>query len=362
VHQPYRPKPDRLPDTLENLEKSPGIKAVLNGAIVPHGSTTFTSDDKRIIDLLYDEELRRVDQVFGEVIEYLEQVGLFENTLVLLTADHGEELLDHGFVGHASTSLQAKLYEEQIHIPLMLTWPGHVPEGVIVSQPVSQIDILPTVARLKTLTIPEGVQGTDLFRPDYSRTLYFESVVAGNQTPKERTDEWVRAVRKGRYKYISTGELYDLLLDPDETEDLADDKPELVASFEQLLDSWLEQTTRDRIELFGDQVHSFKAPDSADCPTVYTPGHRTKLDYDVHTGALLFDWSGDMEKTYLIEYDIGTGDHHVAGVLEVDGNHQILGPFTRELWSNLKAWNPFRVRISPKTDPRCWSRWVEFNF
>ena len=69
-----------------------------------------------------------------------------------------------------------------------------------------------------------------------------------------------------------------------------------------------------------------------------------------------------METTYLVEYDIGVGDHHVAGTYEVQGNHQIMGPLPKELWTDLKAWNPFRIRISPKTEPPCWSRWVEFRF
>jgi len=55
-----------------------------------------------------------------------------------------------------------------------------------------------------------------------------------------------------------------------------------------------------------------------------------------------------METTYLVEYDIGVGDHHVAGTYEVQGNHQIMGPLPKELWTDLKAWNPFRI---PKPSP-----------
>jgi hypothetical protein len=52
----------------------------------------------------------------------------------------------------------------------------------------------------------------------------------------------------------------------------------------------------------------------------------------------------------------------VAGRYEVLGNHQIMGPFPRELWGDLKAWNPFRIRVTPKQDEPCWSSWVEFRF
>jgi hypothetical protein len=59
---------------------------------------------------------------------------------------------------------------------------------------------------------------------------------------------------------------------------------------------------------------------------------------------------------------IGIGDHHVAGTREMLGNHQILGPFPRERWENLKAWNSFKSGSSSKQDPGFWSQWVEFKF
>ncbi len=115
-------------------------------------------------------------------------------------------------------------------------------------------------------------------------------------------------------------------------------------------------------ELFGGPAEVYQSEPGGDCPRIYTPENGKVLQYDVHTGALLMDWRGDMETTYLIQYDIGVGDHHVDGTYEMKGNHQILGPFPRELWTDLKAWNPFKIRVSPKQDPPCWSQWVEFKF
>ena len=221
VHQPYRPSVNVLPDTRENLEKSPGIKAVLNGAIVPFGSTRFSPEDKPILDLLYDEEMKRVDQLFEQALEILRDSNKLDETLVILTADHGEELLDHGFVGHASTSLNAKLFEELVHIPLIISWPVKVPAGQAIHTPVSQVDIFPTMTRLMNLDTDSEIDGTDLFSAPFDRPVFFESVAAGNQTPKDRTNEWVRALRSGRYKYLSSGQLFDLLLDPKELHDIS---------------------------------------------------------------------------------------------------------------------------------------------
>ncbi len=363
VHQPYHPPdPSDLPAPLEELDQRPGIRAVLNGAIVPFGSVQFEPGDKPILDALYDAEMRRVDRLFGKMLGLLRERGLTDSTLIILSADHGEELLDHGFVGHASTSLHAKLYEELIHIPLILSWPGHVPAGLVVSDPVSQIDVLPTIAHLLDFEKPRGVQGVDLFQSRPDRPLYLESVSGGNQTPKSREDEWIRAVRVGRWKYISTEELYDLVLDPKETTNLIGQEPDLADQLKDRMAAFFSQCDDLSRKLFpAAPVSSMTGPVSQ-CPRIFTPGNGTVLEYDRHTGALLFDWEGNMETSYLIEYDIGTGDHHVEGEYEVQGNHQVLGPLPRELWSNMKEWNPFRIRVSPKQDPPCWSEWVEFRF
>lgn len=361
LHQPYRPDPADIPAPRAELEKSPGLRAVLRGAIVPLGSVIFDPRERMPLLQLYDAELRRVDRLFSRVLEILQATGQLDHTLIVLTADHGEELLDHGFVGHASTSLQAKLYEEIVHIPLIVSWPGRVPAGAVVQNPVSQVDVTPTILRLVGLPVPEGIQGRDLWESRPDRELIFESVIAGNQTPKEREDEWVRAIRRGRWKYIDRGELYDLVLDPQEQVNLAAELPGVVAELAGALERNLTELREVR------RRFRWPAPPSAtrqvqECPRIYTPQRNSVLDYDLHTGALLFDWSGDMETTYWIEYDIGRGDHHVSGRYEVQGNHHILGPLPRELWTDLKAWNPFRIRVSPKQDPPCWSEWVEFRF
>lgn len=362
VHQPYHPGEENLPAPLHTLRERPGIRAAMTGAIVPVGSTQFEPQDRSLLNLLYDAEVRRADRLFGQALQQLEKKGLLKNTLVILAADHGEELLEHGFIGHASTSLQAKLYEECIRIPLILSWPGRVPEGKRVLEPVNQTDIVPTIARLLDLEISVPLQGTDLFEASAERPLFFESVIAGNQTTREKEHLWVRGIRQGKYKYLSSGELYDLEADPGEKHNLLDERPKLAHRLETRLAEWLKESEELHHRLFPSQARRFSSAGASQCPRVFTPQSRSTLDYDVHTGMVLFDWSGDMETTYLIEYDIGQGDHHVAGTYEVQGNHQLLGPFPRELWTSLKAWNPFRFRVSPKVEPPCWSEWVQFHF
>ncbi|MBI4446489.1 MAG: sulfatase [Acidobacteria bacterium] len=361
AHQPYRPRPEELPLPLEELLKSPGLRAVLSGAIVPKGSTSFSEADRPLIDRLYNGEIGRVDRLFKKTLDLLETKDLRKNTLIVFTADHGEELLDHYFVGHASTSLEAKLYEEIVRIPLILSWPDRIPGGRRVSRPVNQTDIFPTILELFKIPVPKFVQGISLLtrKALKDRPIFFESVIAGNQTTKEKEDLWIRAIRSRHHKFISNGELYDLRSDPGEKRNLLSRKPELAARLRRELEKWHQNAVEEGRRVFPEKPLVYA---EGGCPRVFTPEKNSVLSFDAHTGMILFDWSGDKNTTYLLEYDIGVGDHHVAGTYEVTGNHQLLGPLNKELWDNLKAWNPFKFRVAPKSQDACWSDWVNFNF
>ncbi|MGW8179662.1 MAG: sulfatase family protein, partial [bacterium] len=296
VHQPYRTDPEKLHSILGGKEPSQGIHSVMNGAIVPYGSTSFEETDRPILEALYDEEMSRVDRFFGEVLRLLTKANQLETTLIVMTADHGEELLDHGFVGHASTSLRARLYEEILHIPLIVSWPGRVAEGKVEHNLVSQVDILPTISHLLGWESIGFHQGENLFKAPDDRQLFFESVVAGNQTTREKEHIWVRGVRHGRYKFQASGELFDLANDPQETTDIAAEEPGVAKDMAKSLDSWLKEAERLRSELFPPYQNVVRRK-SSKCPRIHTPGNNSVLEYDRHTGALLFGWTGDMETT-----------------------------------------------------------------
>ena len=362
LHQPYNPPLADLPAPKQVLLKSPGLNAVMTGAIVPQGSTWFSPEDRPLLNRLYEAELRLVDSLFGKTLKILSEKNILKDTLVILSADHGEELLDHGFIGHASTSLEARLCEEHIRIPLILSWPDKIPALNRVSHPVNQTDLFPTILRLFEIEIPGYIQGRDLLTGSARGPLFFESVIGGNQTTQEREHLWIRAVRMGKYKYISTRELYHLGRDPLERRNIFHKKRGTALRLQQALDNWLSECSLLHDEIFPNRSQTFSAAKTGRCPLIITPGNRQKLNYDIYTGMVLFDWTGSKDITYLIEYDIATGNHHVAGTYEIEGNHQLLGPMTRELWENLKAWNPFKFRVSPKTEVPCWSNWVIFRF
>ena len=105
---------------------------------------------------LYDTEIRYVDRAIGELLASIPPEVL-ANTLVVLTADHGEELHDHGFWKHGHT-----LYQDQIHVPLLFRWDGRIPAGSRLPGTVRLVDVAPTLVAAAGGEAPPSWQGTDL--------------------------------------------------------------------------------------------------------------------------------------------------------------------------------------------------------
>ncbi|MGH9517881.1 MAG: sulfatase [Terriglobales bacterium] len=88
----------------------------------------------------YDAGVKYTDDFIGRLLQGLESLGVLNNTIVIVTSDHGEALGDHGLSFHG-----AALYWDLVHVPLIFSWPGHLPQGVRVEQPVANADIANTV-------------------------------------------------------------------------------------------------------------------------------------------------------------------------------------------------------------------------
>lgn len=170
---------------------------------------------------LYDSEIARTDQGIGELLAHLDKLGLADNTLVVLTADHGEEFHDHGGVGHAKT-----LYSEVLHVPLIVRYPRSDPRFTE-AQPaapegwVSLVDVAPTVLEVCAVAQPEPFVGTSLLRartPDAPYYVYGETHRAGGlRTALSDGFKLIRWLDSARTN------LFDLSLDPAEAKDLSRD-------------------------------------------------------------------------------------------------------------------------------------------
>jgi arylsulfatase A-like enzyme len=161
-----------------------------------------------------DDHVRRLD----------EEIGLSsDNVLLIVTADHGEGMAEHGRLGHGNS-----LYEELVHIPLLVHWPAQLRTGQRMNVPVSLLDVYPTILDLLGLTPPSGLQGTSvvpLLRGELTQAappLVFHL---------DRVKEACTAVRDGDWKLIHSDrpeesvQLFDLRRDPGELHDVAASYP-----------------------------------------------------------------------------------------------------------------------------------------
>ncbi|MBW2273234.1 MAG: sulfatase [Deltaproteobacteria bacterium] len=200
----------------------------------------LSEPELRFLRDLYDEEVRFTDAGIGRLLETLTALGLEDETLVVLTADHGEELGERGWLGHTRT-----LYEELIRVPLVVRAPGVSTAGAVVSTPVSLVSLTPTI--LELLGIGAGGLAfhespiTSLIRGDGGRS---EALVYG-EVDFASFDAAKRARKKSvigrRFKLVrddDTGftELYDLEQDPQERENLAAARPALRDRLRELME------------------------------------------------------------------------------------------------------------------------------
>jgi len=174
----------------------------------------------------YDECLRYLDDQVGQLLEELQRRGTLENTLVILTSDHGEHLGEHNIIQHA-----ASLYTQEIHVPLILWYPPAVPVGLRVKQPVGLVNLPATITSLTGLPDSLFPGRSLLLPPDSARNapvpLLSELSKQGGKDPPEwpASKGWVKSLVEGQWHFIQLEngeeELFDLQVDPGERTNLA---------------------------------------------------------------------------------------------------------------------------------------------
>ncbi|MGW5364557.1 sulfatase family protein [Actinopolymorpha pittospori] len=197
------------------------------------------TDAEHVVSL-YDGEIRYMDSYLAKVFAALEPVH--DDTIVVITADHGEVLNEQlGYFDHHG------LYEGNVHIPLIMSWPGKLPAGRRVPGMVQNLDVSQTLLDLVGIPQVQGMEGVSLLPSIYGvRERNYETVYFS-----EATWQVKRAVRTDRWKLIRAiepdphgrpmKELFDLAADPGEQVNLAEARPDVVAELEALLDAWLEK-------------------------------------------------------------------------------------------------------------------------
>jgi arylsulfatase A-like enzyme len=195
------------------------------------------TDAEHVINL-YDGEIRYMDSYLAKVFAALEPVR--DDTIVVITADHGEVLNEQlGYFDHHG------LYEGNVHIPLIMSWPGKLPAGRRVPGMVQNLDVTQTLLDLVGIPQNEGMEGISLLPTIYGvRDSNYTEVYMSEATWEVkrgiRTDRWklIRSIEPDRHGRPMK-ELFDLRADPGEKDNIAESRPDVVAELESLLDAWL---------------------------------------------------------------------------------------------------------------------------
>jgi arylsulfatase A-like enzyme len=238
-HSPYQPSAeDEAPFAVAGYRGDRDTRALLRLGQLGQ----LSAQGLRFLRAQYQGEVRQNDRAFGALLDGLRGRGLLDRTVVVFTADHGEEFLEHGGTEHTKT-----LYQELVRVPLAIRSPGG-PRGGRDRQPFEQIDLLPTLLGLAGLPPPAGLPGRDL-------TARVLGAAESEPPPLLFSEERFAVVdkfaaRAGAMKLILNNdgpelwragthlELYDLASDAAETTNLADSRPVTTAFLRQRIDAF----------------------------------------------------------------------------------------------------------------------------
>ena len=191
---------------------------------------------QRLYDL-YDGKIHFVDRYVGEIMDQVKKLGLSDNTLIVLTSDHGELLYSHP--DDFLTFDHRSLYDPVVHIPLIMAGPG-LPDGKLIDGLASNVDTAPTILNLAGFPVPSDAEGHSLV------PLIQRNVKSINKYVYAEEDIMVplRSVRTDQYKLIENLwngkiQLFDLQCDPGEQHDISAHQPAAQADLADHLHEWM---------------------------------------------------------------------------------------------------------------------------
>lgn len=211
-----------------------------------HMGKVFTEEEMAYIEALYDGDLRYTDEKLGQWFEAAARAGWLDNSIIVVTSDHGEQFWEHATWGHGQS-----LHDHQLHVPLLVHLPPSVrarlgaralAPGSVVADQVQLIDLYPTLLELLQIPAESRVQGTSVV------PLLAGEAMAPREAFAERTNVRAyesKALRTLRYKFIYSFprretaldrpplELFDLRRDPGEQTNLAALQPDVVAGLKE---------------------------------------------------------------------------------------------------------------------------------
>lgn len=219
------------------------------------GKVEMTREDFSILESLYDAQIRYLDYIVGNFIDFLRKSGYLDNTFLFIMSDHGENLGEHNLMGHVHN-----LYDTVLRIPLIVYYPGIITPGKRINKQVSLMDIFPTILEVLDIRdekLDNQIQGNSLFNvingEEGNSCLIAEYPIPQLEPFKRKVPEFdyskfnrgLRAIRTDEFKYIwsSNGkdEFYDLTRDPGENSNLINNGLEKIEELKMELKKWVEK-------------------------------------------------------------------------------------------------------------------------
>jgi hypothetical protein len=251
----------------------------------PHAAYNSHSDDPELRHLApYDAEIGFADRHIGRLLDHVDRVSGDRGALVILTADHGEGLGEHGELSHGHL-----VYDSTLHVPLLVRFPDRAHAGTSISQPVSVIDLFPSLVAWLDIPVEQVVTGRPLptstggddggeeapFQP-----IYFENYSVG----------WnfgcrgLRGVVLGANKWIDANdpERFDLSRDPHETVNHYSPEDEISRELEDICNTLVEEAP-DLTDRFLESQHEMSGPDAARLGSLGYVTDRTSGQSDLPT-------------------------------------------------------------------------------
>jgi arylsulfatase A-like enzyme len=215
------------------------------------GDIAMDAEDWQLLTALYDAELAYLDMRLGQLYDFLQLRGLLDNTIFIITADHGENLGDHNLMDH-----QYCVYDTLAKVPLIIRYPERFPAGGRMAELVQSVDLFPTLATMAAGALPDlfTLQGQSLLSEtlpetgrDFAIIEYLAPQLHSFGREAVEVDGYfgrkLRAIRTHDHKYIwaSDGrhELYNLHTDPGETQNVIELEWETAAALARCLEQWL---------------------------------------------------------------------------------------------------------------------------
>jgi choline-sulfatase len=227
----------------DTLADKPAVQAVFRDEDQGKPLKDYGEDQWKSYIAFYRELVEEIDLQVGRILDKLRQIGQLDDTLIVFTADHGDMT-----AGHRTPFKGPMMYDELVRVPIIYSWPGHLPEGEARDQLTVNTDHFPTICDVMGMAVPQGIDGVSM-----------KPAIMNSETPSREAlilqyfskQQWINPIRtiverNTKYNLYLTGEeeLYDLAHDPGESANLAGN-PEWAAKQEQLKQALQQWMTRE---------------------------------------------------------------------------------------------------------------------